>query len=73
MKVNETILKVLETLPEEGTLDEAIERLVLLYNINKGLIDVRVGNTFSLGEARKRFEQWLRLSGPGKISPILMP
>jgi len=60
MKVNETILKVLETLPEEGTLDEAIERLVLLYNINKGLIDVRVGNTFSHEEARKRFEQWLR-------------
>jgi len=60
MKMNEAIIKVLETLPEEGTLDEAIERLVLLYNINKGLIDMKAGNTFSHEEARKRFEQWLR-------------
>jgi predicted transcriptional regulator len=60
MTNKETILRALETLPDEGTLEDAIERLVLLGKINRGIEDVEQGRVMSHEEARARFEKWLK-------------
>ena len=56
----ERILKAIETLPDESTIEDAIERLVLLAKVQKGIEDADSGNTASHKEAKKRFEQWLK-------------
>ncbi|MGV8119099.1 MAG: hypothetical protein AB2L14_04970 [Candidatus Xenobiia bacterium LiM19] len=60
MTKKETILKALETLPDESSLEDAIERLVLLSKINKGIEDAENGHMISHEEAKKRFEKWLK-------------
>lgn len=54
MTVKETILETLKNLPEETTFEEAIERIYLLYKVNKGLRDADEGRTFTNEEAKGR-------------------
>lgn len=56
----EIIVHAIETLPEDATLDDAIDRLVFLHEIEKGLQDVREGKTISLEEFEAHFERrWM--------------
>ena len=43
----------------ESTLDEAIEKLHLLYKIERGVRQADAGLTVSHEEARERLEKWL--------------
>jgi hypothetical protein len=44
------ILKAVEDLPEDATLEDAIERLVFLHKVQRGLQQVEAGETTSLHE-----------------------
>jgi hypothetical protein len=55
----QTILKALEDLPDEATVDEAIERLILLYKVEHGLHQAQAGQKVSQEEARSRMARWL--------------
>ena len=44
------ILKAVEDLPENDTLEDAIERMVFLHKIQRGLQQVEAGETMSLEE-----------------------
>ena len=51
------ILKAVEELPENATLEDAIERMVFLHKIQRGLQQVEAGETFSLEEIETYFKQ----------------
>lgn len=48
-------LRALEQLPEDATLEDAMERLYLLERIERGRADVREGRTVSHDEVVARF------------------
>ena len=53
------ILKALEDLPDDASIEEAMERLYLLYKVERGLKQVEAGQTVSQDEAKTRMQKWL--------------
>jgi len=53
------ILKALADLPEDASIEDAIDRLVYLYKIERGINDADAGKKISQEEARARMAQWL--------------
>ena len=51
------ILEVIEKLPEEATLEDAIERLVLLVKIERGLAELEAGQGIEHADAKRRLSQ----------------
>ena len=48
------IMKVVEQLPDDATIEDAIERLYFLAKIEKGIQEADAGLTVSNDEAKKR-------------------
>ena len=55
----EKILEEVNQLPDTIDSDELLERFYLLSKIEKGLADVKQGNTFSMDEAKQKLGKWL--------------
>lgn len=53
------LLKCLKTLPEEFSIDELMERLIVIQKIDRGLKEMEDGKGLSTEEARKRMARWL--------------
>jgi hypothetical protein len=53
------ILKALEYLPDDAGIEDAIDRLVYLYKIERGIKDANAGRKVSQAEARARMAKWL--------------
>ena len=60
MTTKEEILELMEQLPEDATIEDAIEKLVVLYKIQQGLEQLDKGQGISQEEAKKRIRQWLK-------------
>ena len=60
MTTKEQILKIVQELPEDATIEEAIDQLYLWLKIQKAEAQVRSGEVVSHEEARKRIAQWLK-------------
>ena len=58
--MKQEILKALDELPDDASIEDAMERLYLLYKIERGLKQVESGKTISQAEAKARMQQWLR-------------
>lgn len=58
MLTKESVNKQIKELPDEFTLDELIERLIIVEKVNLGLKDVEEGRTVSEAELDKMMEQW---------------
>jgi predicted transcriptional regulator len=50
---------LIRNLPENASIEDAIERLFLLHTIEKGLEQADAGLTVSHEQARKRLRKWL--------------
>ena len=48
------VLNSMETLPEEFSAEELIERLIFIDKVEQGLKDAREGRTITLAEAKNR-------------------
>lgn len=57
-------LRAVEQLPDDATLEDAVERIYLLEKSERGRLDVREGRTVSHEEVVARFGRW-RPSGRG--------
>lgn len=55
----EKVLQAIRELPDEMTIEEAMERLYFLYKIEKGLRQADSGQKISHAEAKKRLQKWL--------------
>ena len=60
MEAKQQILKAIERLPDDASIEDALERLYLLYKIEKGLRQADDGELISQEEARQRMAKWLK-------------
>ena len=58
MLVKEKVLETIQSLPDEFSLDELVDRLILLEKINTGLQEVEEGKIMSQEEAKERMKKW---------------
>lgn len=56
----EQMIKVIQDLPEDATVEDAMERLYLLFKVGRGIAQADAGQKVSQEEARRRMAQWLR-------------
>jgi predicted transcriptional regulator len=54
------ILKAIEELPEDATLEDAMDRLFFLYKVERGLNQAEKGQLLTQEEARERMTRWLK-------------
>ena len=59
MSTKEQIIQALQDLPEDATVEDAMERLFLLYKIETGILQAEAGQKATQTEARDRMKQWL--------------
>jgi len=58
MLTKEAVNNQIKDLPDEFTLDELIERLIIVEKVNLGLKDIEEGRTVSEAELDKRMQKW---------------
>ena len=60
MTTKELIIKAIQELPDDATLDDAMERLYLLSKVERGIAQADAGLKVTQAEARQRMARWLR-------------
>lgn len=60
MLVKEKVLEAVRSLPDEFSIDDLVERLIVLYKIETGLQQVAEGKTLSTKEAKEKLQKWLK-------------
>ena len=60
MATKEQMIKVIQELPDDATVEDAMERLYLLYKIERGIAQAEAGQKVSQEEARRRMAQWFK-------------
>ncbi|MBN1419342.1 MAG: hypothetical protein JXP34_11225 [Planctomycetes bacterium] len=60
METKQQILKAIEELPDDASVEDAIERLYLLYKVERGLQQADRGELITQEEAKARMARWLR-------------
>lgn len=58
MLTKKVVNQQINSLPEEFTLDELIEKLIIVDKVNLGLKDLEEGRTLSEDELDKRMAKW---------------
>ncbi len=56
----EVIVNAVQSLPEDASFEEAMERLYLLSKVERGLQQADEGQTILHEEAIKRLDKWLK-------------
>ncbi len=59
MTVKEQVLNIVQELPQDATIEDAMERLYLLYKVERGISQADAGQKVSQEEAKDRMKQWL--------------
>jgi predicted transcriptional regulator len=60
VEAKQQILKAIEELPDDAGVEEALDRLYLLYKVERGLRQADRGELFSQEEVRRRMAKWLK-------------
>jgi predicted transcriptional regulator len=60
MLTKEKIKKSIDTLPDNLTLDQVIDKIIMLDKIEQGLKDVEDGNVYSTDEVKEKLDKWLK-------------
>jgi predicted transcriptional regulator len=61
MLTKEKIRNTIDNLPDEiFSIEEIVERLIILDKVEQGLQDVKDGNVHTTGEVRKKLDRWLK-------------
>ncbi len=60
MLTKEKIKTTLDALPDNFTLEDIIEELIVLDKIEQGIRDVKEGKVHTTEEAKKRLDKWLK-------------
>ncbi len=54
------VLKSIRSMPDKFSVDDVVDRMMLLNAVEEGMADVRTGRTMTLAEAKKHFAKWLK-------------
>ena len=60
MITKEKTLEAVRSLPDTFSIDDLLQKLILIEHIEAGLDDIKAGRVHSSEEVRKRFEKWLQ-------------
>ena len=60
MLTKERIKKAVDNLPDDFSIEDIIEELIVADKIDHGLEDIQQGRIYSDAEARERLKKWLR-------------
>ncbi|MEI6436553.1 MAG: hypothetical protein WCP32_17135 [Bacteroidota bacterium] len=61
MLTKDKIRKTIDALPDDSfSIDEIVERLILLDKVEQGLQDIKEGQVHSTEEVKKKLERWLK-------------
>ena len=58
MGTKQQILKAIEEIPDDAGVEEAMDRLYLLYKVERGLVQADRGELISQDEVRQRMAKW---------------
>ena len=59
MTTKESVLHAVQNLPDNASIEDAMERLLFLAKIEKGLEQAATGKTISHANVKKRMAKWL--------------
>ena len=54
MTIKQQLISAIESLPENATLEDAMEKIIFMTKINSGLKDFEEGRYFSTAEAKTK-------------------
>jgi predicted transcriptional regulator len=60
MLTKEKLKKTIDSMPDNITVDEVIDRIILLDKIEKGLDDVKKGKIYTTSEVKERLNKWVK-------------
>ena len=60
VETKQQILNVMQELPDDASVEDALDRLYMLYKIEKGLRQADGGELIGQEEARQRMAKWLK-------------
>ena len=60
METKQQILRAIEQLPDDAGVEEALDRLYLLYKIDRGLKQADRGELLTQDEVRERVSKWVK-------------
>ena len=60
MNAKQRIIKAVEDLPDNAQVEDALDRLYLLYKVERGLSQADRGELISQDQVRERMARWLK-------------
>ena len=63
MLTKDRLHRTIDRLPDDLTVDQIINELILLDKIDQGLSDVNQGKVYSTEEVKNKLNKWLKQSG----------
>jgi predicted transcriptional regulator len=60
MLTKEKVKKTIERLPDNFTVDQVVEELVVLNKIEEGLKDIEEGRVFTTDQVNQELKAWLK-------------
>ena len=60
MGTKEQIVRAIRDLPEDAKIEDALDRLYLMYKVEKGIEQADRGELITAEEVRRRMSQWLK-------------
>jgi predicted transcriptional regulator len=60
MITKDKAIEVIKSLPEEFSIEELMDRLILLNKVETGLRQAEQGETFTTDQAKKVMKEWSR-------------
>ena len=60
MNTKELVLEAVKDLPDSAGIEDAMERLLLLAKIQRGIEQADAGETISHDEVKQRMSKWLK-------------
>jgi len=60
MTVKEKVIHAVQDLPDDASIEDAMERLLFLSKIEKGIKQADSGRTLSHDQVRERMAKWLK-------------
>jgi len=59
MLTRQTVIKSFRGMPDEFSLDEAVDKLILINKVQKAETEIKDGKGLSTEQAKKKLRQWL--------------
>ena len=60
MTEKEKVLEAVKSLPDDASIEDAMERLLFLAKIERGIVQADAGESIPHERVKERMEKWLR-------------